>query len=163
MTPYGEAYHAYASYEPSSHLGFEVDLDLSNRYWVTDVTKLNPHFGNAGDLQALSKAVHDRGMRVDYVQSGNLDADLFWQVAHGRSVASLSAQNLTFKTQSSYHPLCWIDYNSQDSIERCWMGDGKVPLMDLNTENFQVQNTLNNMIRDLVTTYRIDGLRIDGE
>jgi hypothetical protein len=79
------------------------------------------------------------------------------------SDASLSAQNLTFKTQSSYHPLCWIDYNSQDSIERCWMGDGKVPLMDLNTENAQVQNTLNNMIKNLVITYRIDGLRVDGK
>jgi hypothetical protein len=94
MTPYGEAYHAYASYEPSSHLDFEVDLDLSNRYWVTDVTKLNPHFGNASDLQALSKAVHDRGMRVNCVQSGSLDADLFWQVAHGRHRCQLCSFSL---------------------------------------------------------------------
>jgi alpha-amylase len=158
------------------HLAFEADLDLPTRYWVTDVTKLNPHFGNASDLQALSKAVHDRGMRVICVQSGfcvlisfgrllmvDIVVNFAASLSTDTSDASLSAQNLTFKTQSSYHPLCWIDYNSQDSIERCWMGDGKVPLMDLNTENFQVQNTLNNMIRDLVTTYRIDGLRIDGE
>lgn len=99
----------------------------------------------------------DRFLMVDIVVNfaGSLSTDI--------SEASLAVQNLTFKSRDSYHEPCWIDYNSQDSIERCWMGDGKVPLMDLNTENVQVQNTLNNMIKDLVATYRIDGLRIDGE
>lgn len=78
------------------------------------------------------------------------------------SAAALAPQNLTFKKPEHYHPLCWIDYNSQDSVERCWMGDGYVPLMDYNTENAEVQNTLNLMIQNLVSTYGIDGLRIDG-
>ncbi|KAJ9127587.1 hypothetical protein QFC24_000997 [Naganishia onofrii] len=77
------------------------------------------------------------------------------------SAAALAPQNLTFKKPEHYHPLCWIDYNSQDSVERCWMGDGYVPLMDYNTENAEVQNTLNLMIKNLVSTYGIDGLRID--
>jgi alpha-amylase len=79
------------------------------------------------------------------------------------SEAALRSQNLTFKKPEHYHPFCWINYGSQDSIEKCWMGDSNVPLMDLNTENLEVQNTLNAMIKDLVTTYQIDGLRIDGE
>lgn len=79
------------------------------------------------------------------------------------SEAALARQNVTFKRQAEYHPQCWIDYNSQESIERCWMGNDRVALMDLNTENVYVQDTLNKMIKDLVTTYQIDGLRIDGE
>lgn len=79
------------------------------------------------------------------------------------SEASLARQNLTFKKPEQYHPLCWIDYNSQDSIERCWMGNSNVPLMDYNTENVEVQDTLNAMIKNFVKTYQIDGLRIDGK
>lgn len=79
------------------------------------------------------------------------------------SEAALLKQNVTFTKPEYYHPLCWIDYNSQDSIERCWMGNDRVPLMDLNTENAFVQDTLFKMIKELVATYRIDGLRIDGE
>jgi hypothetical protein len=94
MTPYGEAYHAYVSHEPSLHLDFDADLNLSIRYWVTDVTKLNPHFGNATDLQALSKAVHDRGMRVNCVHLRSLVADLFWQAAHGRHRCQLRSFSL---------------------------------------------------------------------
>ena len=78
------------------------------------------------------------------------------------SEAALLKQSVTFKKPEYYHPLCWIDYNSQASIERCWMGNDRVALMDLNTENAIVQDILNKMIRDLVTTYRIDGLRVDG-
>lgn len=43
------------------------------------------------------------------------------------------------------------------------MGDDKVALMDLNTEIAFVQDTMNQMIKDLVATYEIDGLRIDGK
>ncbi|KAJ9106757.1 hypothetical protein QFC19_003070 [Naganishia cerealis] len=136
VTHWGEAYHGY---------------------WVTDVNKFNPRFGNAADLKALSKAVHDRGMllMVDIVV--NFAASLSTET----SAAALAPQNLTFKKPEHYHPLCLIDYNWQDSVERCWMGDGYVPLMDYNTENAEVQNTLNTMIKNLVTTYGIDGLRID--
>lgn len=39
-----------------------LSLPLYASFWVTDVFKLNPHFGNEEDLKALSKALHDRGM-----------------------------------------------------------------------------------------------------
>lgn len=79
------------------------------------------------------------------------------------SEASLARQNLTFKKPEHYHPLCWIDYNSQDSVERCWMGNSNVALMDFNTENVEVRDTLIKLIRDFVRMYQIDGLRIDGK
>jgi len=31
-------------------------------FWSKDITQLNPYFGTADDLKALSKALHDRDM-----------------------------------------------------------------------------------------------------
>ena len=45
-------------------------------FWVTNVKTLNPHFGSANDLKALSKAVHDRGMQVHAVFPRRHIADL---------------------------------------------------------------------------------------
>lgn len=44
----------------------------------------------------------------------------------------------------------------------CWLGDEKVPLPDLNTQDTQVQATYGDWIENLVKEYSIDGLRIDG-
>jgi len=44
----------------------------------------------------------------------------------------------------------------------CWMGDEKVPLPDLNTQDAQVQATYGDWIENLVHEYSLDGLRIDG-
>lgn len=41
------------------------------------------------------------------------------------------------------------------------MGDGYVPLMDVNTEDDQVVTILNNFARNLTTTYGFDGARLD--
>ena len=46
-------------------------------------------------------------------------------------------------------------------MEQCWLGDDKLPLVDLDTENPEVVKTMQNWIKDLVTTYGIDGIRID--
>ena len=44
----------------------------------------------------------------------------------------------------------------------CWLGDEKVPLPDLNTQDPQVQAGYGDWIENLVKEYSIDGLRIDG-
>ena len=44
----------------------------------------------------------------------------------------------------------------------CWLGDEKVPLPDLNTQDSRVQDGYSDWIRNLVQEYSIDGLRIDG-
>jgi len=44
----------------------------------------------------------------------------------------------------------------------CWMGDEKVPLPDLNTQDAQVQAAYGDWIENLVQEYSLDGLRIDG-
>jgi len=42
------------------------------------------------------------------------------------------------------------------------MGDEKVPLPDLNTQDAKVQAVYGDWIENLVKEYSIDGLRIDG-
>ena len=44
-----------------------------------------------------------------------------------------------------------------------WLRDEKLPLMDVNTEDAGVISTLQDWIKDLTSTYKIDGLRIDGQ
>jgi hypothetical protein len=53
-------------------------------------------------------------------------------------------------------------------VEACeltssWLGDKQLALMDVNTENADVQQVLQNWIGDYVKEFGIDGLRIDGE
>jgi 1,4-alpha-glucan branching enzyme len=46
---------------------------------------------------------------------------------------------------------------------RSWLGDDKLPLMDVNTEDQEVIDTLQAYIKNFVQEYKIDGLRIDGK
>lgn len=137
-TPYHYAYHGY---------------------WINDPRALNPRFGTADDLKALSKALHDRGMylMVDIVVNnipGTTVNDSF-------STSDLVADGSIWTDPSEFHPQCWIDYSNQTSVENCWLGDDKLPLMDVNTENKAVISTLQAWISNLTAEYMIDGLRID--
>lgn len=136
-TPYGEAYHGY---------------------WTRDTTKLNSHFGTEADLLALTSALHSRGMylMVDIVvnhvattQNGN--------------TFNPKGQYGPFNSSSSdfHQPFCYIDYNSQTSIEQCTLGDSKVPLMDINTESPRIKTFWNDWIKSTVQKYNIDAIRID--
>ena len=133
VTTYGEAYHGY---------------------WAQDIYKLNPHFGTAEDLVALSKALHQRDMylMVDVV------VNHFGPVDPSTSYASFNP----FDQSSYFHPYCLItDYNNQTDVEQCWLGDDKLALADVNTENPLVTWTFYTWIQSLVKKYGIDGLRID--
>ncbi|RDB27294.1 Alpha-amylase 1 [Hypsizygus marmoreus] len=139
-TAYGEAYHGY---------------------WTQDINKLNTHFGSQDDLNELSSALHSRGMylMVDIV------------VNHFVSVPPNDSDNIQaldyglikpFSSESDYHPYCEItDYENQTAVEQCWLGDKKLPLADLDTENLDIVKTMNDWIKGLVKSYNVDGLRID--
>ncbi|EME39503.1 glycoside hydrolase family 13 protein [Dothistroma septosporum NZE10] len=124
-------------------------------YWANDVYKLNPKFGTAADLKALSDALHSRGMylMVDVVPNhmGSIST---------RANVNYSALN-PFNNQSYYHPPCSIDYNNDTSIKQCWAGSNTVSLPDLRTEDTVVQDMWGRWISQLVSNYSIDGLRID--
>lgn len=65
--------------------------------------------------------------------------------------------------KSQYHPYCPVDWNNITSIQECWLGDTKVALPDVNTEDPVVISAYGEWIQSLVQEYGIDGLRIDGE
>ncbi|ORY32604.1 glycoside hydrolase superfamily [Naematelia encephala] len=137
-TPYNYAYHGY---------------------WVNDPLSLNPRFGSSDDLLALSAALHSRGMylMVDIVVN-NVPA---LSTATALSTQQLQADGSRYTNPAYFHPQCWIDYTNQTSIDYCWLGDDKLPLMDVNTEHPDVIGMLNTWIANLTSTYSIDGLRID--
>jgi alpha-amylase len=69
---------------------------------------------------------------------------------------------IPFNNSSYYHPKRFItDYEDQQLVEQGWIGDSKVPLPDLDTENPTVGHTLYAWIAALVKNFKIDGLRID--
>ncbi|CAE6375269.1 unnamed protein product [Rhizoctonia solani] len=107
----------------------------------------------ADDLKALSTELHARGMylMVDVVVNN--------VVAAGTTEPDLSS--FFFKQPSQYHPYCPIDYKNQTSIEQCWMGDTKVALVDVNTEDEHVVARYESWVTNFVREYVIDGLRID--
>ncbi|WVQ82166.1 hypothetical protein IAT38_004294 [Cryptococcus sp. DSM 104549] len=128
-------------------------------YWVNDPLSLNARFGTADDLKELSAALHARGMylMVDIVINNvpGLNA------SDATSSAALAADGSRWTEPAEFHPRCDIDYSNETSVEYCWLGDDKLPLMDVNTENPTVISTLNEWIAGFVTTYGVDGLRID--
>ncbi|KIP10336.1 glycoside hydrolase family 13 protein [Phlebiopsis gigantea 11061_1 CR5-6] len=126
--------------------------DAYHGYWIADASRLNDRFGTADDLKALSDEVHRRGMYlmvdvvVNNVMSTSLTPDL---------------STYMFKEQSQYHTYCPVDYSNITSEQNCWLGDTKVPLPDLNTQDPTVISGYSTWIQSLVKTYNIDGLRID--
>lgn len=62
-----------------------------------------------------------------------------------------------------YHPHCWIrNYDNQTEVEQCWIGeDQREALVDINTESPKVVREMYRWIRQLVSDYQIDGLRVD--
>ncbi|PIL26375.1 ATP-binding cassette transporter [Ganoderma sinense ZZ0214-1] len=132
-TAYGEAYHGY---------------------WSQDLNSLNPHFGNASDLRELSDELHRRDML------------LMVDVVVNHMASAINPPNFAafqpFSSSSFFHPQCYVtDYNNQSNVEQCWLGDSNLSLVDLNTENQVVVDTLNNWIKALAVNYTIDGIRID--
>lgn len=142
-----------ANFEGNSSQG-----EAFHGYWTKDFDTLNPHFGTADDLHALSDALHKRGMY------------LMFDVVVNHMAAPDPKVNFTdfsppFSNASCFHKRCFVvespDSRNQTAVEQCWLGDAKLPLPDLNTENPTVVGKLLDWIHKLVQDYGVDGLRID--
>ncbi|KAI1752466.1 alpha-amylase [Xylaria castorea] len=124
-------------------------------YWAQDIYSLNSHFGTASDLQQLSSELHKRGMY------------LMVDVVVNHFASNTSPQNVNysqfnpFNTADKFHSYCPIDYSNANSVLTCWLGDTNVPLPDVKTEDSGVRSTYNAWIKNLVSTYGIDGIRMD--
>ncbi|TAQ85031.1 hypothetical protein B7494_g6643 [Chlorociboria aeruginascens] len=136
-------------------VGNTADGEAYHGYWAQDISSLNSNFGTTSDLTALSTAVHARGMylMVDMV-TNHMGYD-------GCGTCVDYSIFTPFNSQSDYHPFCLIDYSNTTSIEYCWEGDNNVSLPDLRTEDSDIQDTWNSWVTSLVSTYSIDGIRLD--
>ena len=125
-------------------------------YSARDAYSLNPNFGTAADLKALSAALHARGM---YLMVDVVVNHFGW----AGTAASTDYSTLSpFNESRFFHPVCWItDYTNQTNVEACWLGTEQYPLPDVDTSQSSVRSTWQSWIRWLVAEYSIDGLRID--
>lgn len=73
----------------------------------------------------------------------------------------LQEHDYLFTNPDDYHPYCPVDYSNATSAEFCWLGDTSLALMDVDTELPEVISTYETWIKEFVSEYSIDGLRID--
>lgn len=121
-------------------------------YWGRNLYKLNDHFGTEKDFIDLVSACHARGIlvMVDVVANHMGNTDTNYSV------------NVPFNNSIHYHDYCQItsqDFatHNQARIQNCRLAK----LADLKQENDYVRTTLLSWIKDLITKYHIDGIRID--
>ncbi|KAF3398881.1 Alpha-amylase A type-3 [Talaromyces pinophilus] len=143
-TIYGEAFHGY---------------------WPQNLYELNAHFGTANDLNHLVSELHKRDMylMVDVV------ANEFAYNVGGTNMTSANSTLIDysvfvpFNQSSDFTPYCPIvDWSNQTEYTNCWLGYQGVATPRIKTTEPTIAATLNQWIADLVSTYNIDGIRIDG-
>lgn len=136
---YGEAYHGY---------------------WGQDLYSLNSHFGTHEELLELSQALHNRGM---FLMLDVVINNMAYPTRGENPATNVDYTTLNpFNDQSFYHPYCKIEnWDDYAQAQYCWTGDWIVALADLNTEDERVQAMLEMWIQQMISTYSIDGLRID--
>jgi len=131
---------------------------MENRYWTKEFDYLNTHFGTPDDLKELSNDLHKRGMYLMFDVVVN-------HMATPRSNFTFADFSQPFNASSSFHKRCFVaesaDPSNQTAVEQCWLGDSKMPLPDLNTEDPTVVGKLSDWVHKLVQDYGVDGLRID--
>lgn len=134
-TTYGAAYHGY---------------------WPVNYNALNSHFGTDADLKALSDALHKRGMYL------MMDIIVNHVAATTTPPALTYDQFQPWNAATDFHPFCFIqNYQNQTDVEQCSIGDPNLALVDINTEDSTIVSTYNTWIKNLVSTYNVDGLRLD--
>ena len=117
-------------------------------YHLTNLNKLNTHFGSESDLKALITACHNKDIwvMVDVVAN------------HVGPVGTDYSKITPFNKAEHYHDRCDIkDWSNQWQVENCRLCD----LPDLKQENSWVTEQLLNWIKDIVKKYNFDGIRID--
>lgn len=118
-------------------------------FWAEDLYSLNSHFGTEDDLKALAAALHARGMY--------LMVDIAPNHVGLTTAADVFDNFIPFNDTSYYHDDCSIVWNNRKSEQLCRL-EG---LPDLRTEDDNVRQVYAAWIKDLVTNYSIDGIRVD--
>ena len=118
-------------------------------YHLTNLYNVNTNFGSESDLVNLITACHNKDIwvMVDVVAN------------HVGPVGTDYSQIYPFNLAEHYHDYCDItDWTNQWQVENCRLSG----LPDLNQDgNSWVAQTLLDWIKDIVSKYNIDGIRID--
>ncbi|KAI5849897.1 glycoside hydrolase superfamily [Tricharina praecox] len=116
-------------------------------YWAKNLYNVNTNYGSANDLKSLVQAAHNKGMYI-----------MVDVVANHMGIGAYS-DFTPFNSEDYFHSYCVIsDYNNQENVEDCRITSD---LPDIKTEDTSIRSTLNSWVKDLVSTYSFDGLRID--
>lgn len=103
------------------------------RYWPQDLYSLNSHFGTGEGLKALVDALHKQSMYLVVDAGSTISA---------RHIPPSFSTFYPFNDESYFHPKCPItDYNNPTRGERCWLGDDKLTLADVDTEEDEIIKT----------------------
>ncbi|KAK3329217.1 alpha-amylase-like protein [Apodospora peruviana] len=128
-------------------------------YWSVNDYAVNPHFGTEDDLKRLSDELHKRGMylMVDVVVNN---------MAAAFNNTSPPPVDYTkfypFNDAKYFHKYCNVtEWENPVNYQDCWLYPYGVALADLATEKPVVQQMMNTWIKELVSNYSIDGIRID--
>jgi len=121
-------------------------------YWAQDIYTVNSNFGTAQDLTNLVTACHNAGVWVMLDVVGN----------HVGPVGFDYSSIVPFNNTSNYHSYCNIqnsDFNggNQTAVEYCRLAG----LPDLDQNDSTTRSQLLSWIKNIISTYDIDGLRID--
>ncbi|KAJ3885788.1 alpha-amylase [Lentinula edodes] len=142
--------------------GTTIGGEAYHGYWAQNINSLNANFGSDEDLKNLSSALHERGMYlmvdivVNHLVAVPTNTSSVWPETFDYSLLQ------PFGGSHSFHPQCFIsDYSNQTDVEKCWLGDANIPLLDIDTENSTVVDTMYSWVKNLVINYDIDGLRVD--
>lgn len=128
-------------------------------YWSQDLTQVNPKFGTEQDLKNLVDEMHKRDMflMVDVVV--NHMAQEFDNIVPPKVDYSLFNP---FNDKKYFHPYCNVtEWDNATNYQDCWLYPYGIALADLKTESPDVVSLFTKWIKNLVSTYSIDGLRID--
>jgi glycosidase len=143
-------------------------------YWITDFTRVDPHFGTEEDFQALVDAAHGRGMKIYMDIVVNHTADVIFyrqctpQACPYRSRVERPYTPYVPKGQEHIKVPDWLNDlsyyhnrgNSTFEGESALDGDF-AGLDDLMTENPRVVQGFIDIYGAWIDRYSVDGFRID--
>jgi alpha-amylase len=129
-------------------------------YWSTNDYAINAHFGTADELQKLSDELHKRDMylMVDVVVN-NFAAP--YNNTTPQPIVDYSKFN-PLNDEKYFHKYCNVtEWDNATNYQDCWLYPYGVALADVDTEAPAVVDMLGKWVKELVSNYSIDGLRID--
>ncbi|KAI5814531.1 glycoside hydrolase superfamily [Pyronema omphalodes] len=116
-------------------------------YWAKNINAINTNYGSAADLKSFVSAAHAKGMYV-----------MVDVVANHMGRGDISTFS-PFNNAGYYHDYCTItDYNNQSNVEYCRIASD---LPDVKTTDANIRSTFQSWVKNLVSTYGFDGIRID--